>query len=206
MVEQRNDMAMKMLGNAPPEVKQTELQYTTTDGTKVRAKLYQPEPLPKEGGPLIVMYHGGGFCVGNPEGEEQSCRNFVQAFGAVCVSSAYRLGPDFKFPYAVTDSWDALNWAAKNASSWGADPSKGFVIGGTSAGGNITGALSIMARDEKLSPPLTGQYLVIPATIGEGQVPEKWQEWYLSMEQNKDAPVLPKAAIDVSGGLPSYWH
>ena len=197
LVAGRREATMAALGNPPPEIKQTELKYTTTDGTQIRAKLYQPQPTPKGGSPLIVMYHGGGFCIGDPEGEEQSCRNFVEAFGATCVSAAYRLAPDHPFPYAITDAWDALKWAAENAKSWNADPSKGFVIGGTSAGGNISAVLALMARDEKLSPPLTGQFLAIPATCPSSKVPEKYKQYFLSMEQNNDAPVLPQGAIDM---------
>ena len=197
MVDKRNEEAMKQLGQSPPEIKDSELQYTTEDGTKLRAKLYQPTSPPSEGSPLIVMYHGGGFCIGSPEGEEQTCRNFVQAFGAVCISASYRLAPDFKFPQAPKDAWDCLKWAASNAKSWGADPTKGFVIGGTSAGGNITAVLAHVARDEKLSPPLTGQYLAIPAVLPESKVPTKYQEYFLSYEQNRNAPVLPLAAIDM---------
>jgi acetyl esterase/lipase len=131
------------------------------------------------------------------QGEEQSCRNFTQAFGATCISASYRLGPEFKFPYSPKDCWDCLKWAAENANSWGADPSVGFVIGGTSAGGNITAVLSHVARDEKLSPPLTGQYLAIPAVLPAAVVPEKYKQYYLSYEQNRNAPVLPVAAIDM---------
>ncbi|KAI1610173.1 Alpha/Beta hydrolase protein [Exophiala viscosa] len=197
MAADRNAEALKVLGDSPPEIKSTELQYPTRDGSKLRAKLYQPTSPPKAGSPLIVMYHGGGFCIGAPEGEEQTCRNFVQAFGAVCVSASYRLAPEYKFPYAVKDSWDALKWAAENAKSWGADPSVGFVVGGTSAGGNISAVLAHVARDEGLSPPLTGQYLIIPALVPENKVPEKYKKYSLSYEQNKNAPVLPIAAIDM---------
>lgn len=199
MADERTELTLKALGQPPKEIKQTEMTYTTRDGHKNRAKLFQPTSPPKDGSPLIVMFHGGGFCIGAPEGEEQSCRNFVQAFGAVCVSAAYRLAPEFKFPHSVNDSWDALQWAASHAKEFGADPSKGFVVGGTSAGGNISAVLSILARDENLSPPLTGQYLSIPAvTPSKKYVPEKYQPMYLSMEQNAHGvPILPKAAIDM---------
>lgn len=74
------------------------------------------------------------------------------------------------------------------------------MVGGTSAGGNLTAVLAHLARDEKLSPPLTGQYLSIPAMLPESVVPEKYKEFYLSHEQNENAPVLPKAAIDMFMG------
>lgn len=188
---------MAALGAPPQEIKQSELHYTTEDGTKMRATLYQPTNPPKNGSPLIVMFHGGGFCLGAPEGEEQTCRNFVQAFGATCISGSYRLAPEFKFPTSPKDAWECLKWAAANAKSWGADPTAGFVVGGTSAGGNISAVLAHVARDEKLSPPLTGQYLAIPAVLPSERVPEKYKPYFLSYEQNRNAPVLPVAAIDM---------
>lgn len=194
LVDKRNASRTSVLKHPPPEVKQTELQYPTRDGIRIRAKLYQPVTVPKDRSPLIVMYHGGGFCVGAPESEEQTCLNFVQAFGAVCISATYRLGPEWKFPHAHKDAWDCLKWAAENAKSWGADPSVGFVIGGTSAGGNIAAVLAHLARDEGLSPPLTGQYFAAASFLPEKEVPEKCKKYYLSHEQNKDAPVLPRAA------------
>lgn len=195
--ERRNVQLRELLGEPPEDIKQSETHYTTQDGTKMRVKVYQPSKAPSDGSPLIVMYHGGGFCIGTPEGEEQTCRNLVHGFGAVCFSASYRLAPEFKFPYAVTDSWDALRWAAENGPSFGADLSKGFVVGGTSAGGNISAVLAHLARDEGLSPKLTGQYLAIPA-VGSGDViPEKYRSRWLSYEQNKNAPVLPMDAINM---------
>lgn len=196
--DRRNVQLRELLGNVPEDIKQSETKYTTSDGTQLRVKVYQPAEPPSEGSPLVVMYHGGGFCIGMPEGEEQTCRNLVQGFGVVCFSMQYRLAPEWKFPYAVTDSWDALKWAAKNGSSFGADLSKGFVIGGTSAGGNITAVLAHLARDEGLEPKLTGQYLAIPAVgHGHGVIPEKYQSRWLSYEQNVKVPVLPVEAIDM---------
>jgi len=197
MFAQRTEAAKAQLGLPPEGVKRSEIEYTTSDGHKNRALLFQPSTPPKEGSPLVVMIHGGGFCLGEPEGEEQGCRNFTSAFGAVCVSISYRLAPEHVFPAAAKDSWDALRWAAKNASSWGADPHKGFIVGGTSAGGNLTSVVTLMARDEKLSPPLTGQYLIVPAVCPKEKMPEKYKKYALSYEQNKDAVGLGQREIDM---------
>ncbi|KAK5078047.1 hypothetical protein LTR64_003549 [Lithohypha guttulata] len=195
--ERRNEQLGKMLGEPPSDIKQSETHYTTRDGTKMRVKVYKPASPPAEGSALIVLYHGGGFCIGSPEGEEQTCRNLVQAFGSVCVSASYRLAPEFKFPHAPNDCWDSLKWAAANAKELGADPSKGFIIGGTSAGGNLTAVLAHLARDEGLQPPLTGQYLAIPALGGGKLIPEKYRDRWLSFEQNVEVPVLPVSAVNM---------
>lgn len=198
--EKRNAQLKELLGESPADVKKSETHYTTRDGTSMRVLVFQPAEAPAAGSPYIVMIHGGGFCIGSPEGEEQTCRNLVQAFGATCLSISYRLAPDFPFPYAPNDCWDALKWAAENYKQFGADPSKGFIVGGTSAGGNLTAVLAHQARDEGLSPPLTGQYLAIPA-VGRGElVPEKYRDRDLSMEQNNDVPVLPVAAVNMFMG------
>lgn len=195
----RAEASMKQLGK-PDDIEQTDLQYPAEDGTLLRAKLHRPAGLPTtttttQKPPLIVMYHGGGFVTGSPESEEVTCRNFTRAFGAICLSVEYRLAPEFKYPCGVKDAWASLKWAAANAASWGADLKSGFVIGGTSAGGNYVGVLAHLARDEGLTLPLTGQYLAVPRLLPVEKVPEEHKSHYLSYEQNKDAPLLPQVAM-----------
>lgn len=147
-----------------------------------------------------MIFHGGGFCIGEPEDETQTCCNIVQAFSAICVSVQYRLAPDFPFPYAVTDAWDALKWTAESCEALGANPDAGFIVGGTSAGGNLTAVLTHLAKEQGLSPPLTGHYLAVPHVCPADRMPEKYQHRFLSYEQNKTAPLLPQAALDLFFG------
>jgi acetyl esterase/lipase len=85
---------------------------------------------------------------------------------------------------------------AANASKLGADASKGFIVGGSSAGSNISAVLTHLARDEKLSPPLTGAYLHIPAVLSPEAVPEHLKSEYRSYEQNRNSPILNVKAIE----------
>jgi acetyl esterase/lipase len=125
--------------------------------------------------------------------------HLVQTYGAVVLSIGYRKAPEYPFPAAIHDSWDALKWCAANAEDkFGADPSKGFLIGGDSiGGGNITAVVSHLARDENLSPPLTGVWLAYPATVAHDAVPETLKPYYTAYEQNLDAPgMLKKDSLD----------
>ncbi|KAI1619525.1 Alpha/beta hydrolase fold-3 [Exophiala viscosa] len=61
----------------------------------------------------------------------------------------------------------------------------------------MTAVLAHLARDEGLSPALTGQYLGIPGIGPPSYIPDKYRELLLSREQNKHAPMLPAAAIDM---------
>jgi hypothetical protein len=56
--------------------------------------------------------------------------------------------------------------------------------------------LGLKARDEKLSPPITGLALLIPAVTDSDRAPEKFKPYLKSMEQNKNAPILGKPIID----------
>ena len=147
--------------NIPFEVSgvvENNIEIPSRDSHTIPARVYRPVSAPSGGGsPLVVMFHGGGFVMGDVESEQPNCRLFSKNLDAVCVNVVYRLAPEHPFPAAANDSWDAVKWVAANATSkLGADPSKGFIVGGTSAGGNLTDVVGHLARDENLLPPLTG--------------------------------------------------
>jgi acetyl esterase/lipase len=207
------------LGMVPPPdftgVEKETISIPVRDGSSIPALLYRPTKTPVGGSPLIVLYHGGGWCIGTPEMEEDNCLIFVKLFGAIAISVDYRMAPGYAFPIPIDDSWDALKWVsflfsiegyypangrniqfAANPSKLGADPRQGFIVGGTSAGGNIAAVVTVLARDEKLSTPVTGTWLNIPVTIHSDAVPEKYRSEYGSYEQNKDAAILDKKALE----------
>ncbi|KAK2026539.1 alpha/beta-hydrolase [Colletotrichum zoysiae] len=168
----------------PQQVREEDRKIPARDGYELTIRVYTPVGAPPEGGrPLVVMHHEGGWWSGDLSDEEVNCRLFSRDLGAVCVNVDYRLAPEFAFPTFINDCWDALQWVAENASSLGANPSRGFVIGGGSAGGNITAVLAHLARDNELSPPLTGQYLCVPAImclLPPEAIPEQYRSEYLS--------------------------
>lgn len=85
---------------------------------------------------------------------------------------------------------------AENFTQLGGNPRKGFLVGGISAGANFAAIGTLLYRDDKLSPPLTGTYLSIPPCIAtENLCPEKYKHLWLSREQNKAAPILNNDSI-----------
>jgi acetyl esterase/lipase len=78
----------------------------------------------------------------------------------------------------------------------GASPQRGFIVGGTSAGGNAAAVLSILAREEKLSPPLTGVALLIPALTDHEDPPPQFASRLISLQQNAQAPILGQQHIE----------
>lgn len=113
-----------------------------------------------------------------------NCRTFSRDLGAVCVNVDYRLAPEHPWPCCVWDCWDVVQWASKTASPTNselpADPKKGFIVGGASAGGNLSAVMAQVARDKGLMPPLTGQYLCVPSLLWHDVVPKEYEEDYQS--------------------------
>ncbi|KIM94126.1 hypothetical protein OIDMADRAFT_60960 [Oidiodendron maius Zn] len=117
---------------------------------------------------MVVNFHGGGWILGGVESTFFDLRPLVTEFKAVVVDVSYRLSPEHPFPTPVNDCWDALQWAAKNAAIWNADPEVGFIVAGNSAGANLAAVVTVLARDNQLSPPLTGCCLTaLPAMLDE---------------------------------------
>lgn len=98
-------------GRPHPLVTQEEVLVLGRDGNKIPIRIYRPKESPVQPGPLFVMYHGGGFALGDrDDAEHDICNMFTTSLAAVCVNVEYRLAPEFPFPTAIDDSWDALKW------------------------------------------------------------------------------------------------
>jgi acetyl esterase/lipase len=158
-----------------------------------------PTAEPATGLPVLLVFHGGGHCVGHPESEVPLLRLLVTQYNIICIAPCYRLAPEHPFPASINDAWDTLQWVASestfiSSSSFSplhsADPKLGFVGGGASSGANLSASLAHLARDNNLQPPLTGQFLSVVTVMHQEHVPAKYQPYYLSWEQNKSALIL----------------
>lgn len=106
------------------------------------------KPLPPEKTPGILWIHGGGYATGMPEMIYAS-RAFplVKKYGAVVVTPAYRLSGKAPYPAALEDCYAALLCLKNSAKKWGCNPDQ-LMVGGESAGGGLTAALCMYARDK----------------------------------------------------------
>ncbi|KZT28928.1 hypothetical protein NEOLEDRAFT_683179 [Neolentinus lepideus HHB14362 ss-1] len=182
---------------AVPGVKEIDTLLPGSTAHKIPVRIHAPEvPLPNNGSPLVVIMHGGGFSAGGLDSETQASRLLAKELGTVVVNVDYRLAPQHPFPAAPNDCWDATKWAHANAATLGADPSKGFILFGTSSGGNLAAVCAVLARDTKLSPPVTGLCLLVPCVFDWRDIPEKYKDDIKSYEEQKDAATLNKKAID----------
>jgi acetyl esterase len=169
--------------------------------------------------PALVYFHGGGWVIGSVETHDGSCRDLANRIGCVVVSVGYRLAPEHPYPAATEDCYAATKWVSENAAELGVDPGR-IGIGGDSAGGNLTAAVALMARDRG-GPALRHQLLVYPVTDAdfnrasyrenaEGYLlTTKAMEWFWGHyvpdpAQRQDAYAAPLRAADLSGLPPAF--
>jgi acetyl esterase/lipase len=164
-----------------------DVYFSNRDGIQLRAHVFAPAEVPANQMSLVVYFHGGGWTIGSPEDTATPCRRMVELLGVTCIAPAYRQGPEDPFPAGINDAWDGLKWIAANAEAeLGVPLSSGFIIGGSSAGGNMSAVLAHLARDESLSPRVTGVFLLAPMILPPGTnvvLPDRYKDMYVSRTQ-----------------------
>lgn len=115
------------------------------DGGKMRILVIRPRES-RPDGPGILWIHGGGYGTGVPEQDYAYIDTFCTLGNCTVVAPDYRLSYETPFPAALNDCYSALLWLKQNAESLGARANQLFV-GGDSAGGGLTAAVTLYARD-----------------------------------------------------------
>lgn len=133
----------------------------TEDGRTVKIYIMRPEHVSGRPGVLFFL-HGGVWIVGNFANHQRLLRDLVVGTGQIGVFVEYTPLPEAKFPTQLEESYAALKWVAAHASEFGADGSR-IAVAGNSVGGNMSAAISLMAKDRN-GPKISYQVLLIPAT------------------------------------------
>ncbi|CAO2169402.1 unnamed protein product [Urochloa humidicola] len=157
----------------------------------VSARLYLPPLSAAADGaaklPILVYYHGGGFCLGsafNPTFHAYF-NNFAALANVLVVSVEYRLAPEHPVPAAYADSWEALVWVVSHLSDSDAGDKDPWVaghadfsrlyLGGESAGSNIAHHMAMRAAAAEEGLPhgaqIRGLVMIHPYFLGTDKVP-----------------------------------
>jgi len=136
--------------------------------------------------PTLLFFHGGGWVQGSLTSHHSMCGKLAKQAGIRVISYDYVLAPEHKFPaapddvlmvyQALLDGVGGLNVAAE-----------ALIVGGDSAGGNLTAGLmhDLVSRDLPLPK---GQMLIYPAVDGRMNS--------ASLAALARQPLLPKIRID----------
>ncbi len=148
----------------PPELASVQQIAIPGPGGALPARVYTPKaPRQTDGmSPCLVFFHGGGWVIGDLDSHDVVCRTLAHEGELIVIAVDYRLSPEAKFPAAVEDSIAATKWISENAMTLGVDATR-LLVGGDSAGGNLSAVVAIYARDHG-GPKLAGQVLIYPGT------------------------------------------
>lgn len=109
--------------------------------------------------PVLLFFHGGGWVTGNIDTYNRVCTNMVRATNHKVVSVDYRLAPEYPFPSGLEDCYEAAKAFLTNNEI----NNKEVILIGDSAGGNLTAALSLLAKERK-EFKINKQILIYPST------------------------------------------
>ncbi|MBQ9227749.1 MAG: alpha/beta hydrolase [Eubacterium sp.] len=98
--------------------------------------------------PGVLWLHGGGYLTGMCEMVYMSrAIDLVARCGAVVVCPEYTLSPIAPYPRALKECYTALLYMKEHANALNIRPDQ-IIVGGESAGGGLTAALCMYARDK----------------------------------------------------------
>ena len=100
----------------------------------------------------LLYLHGGGYVICSPGTHRDLAGRISQAAGVAVLVLDYRLAPEHPYPAAVHDALAALRWMYTHGPK-GAAPARATFVAGDSAGGGLTLATLIAARDAGVRLP-----------------------------------------------------
>jgi acetyl esterase/lipase len=117
------------------------------EGPEVRVRIYGPQNRPSESPlPGVLFLHGGGYALGAPEMSGDVYASLIETRDCIVVAPDYRKSFDAPYPAAVNDCYATLLWMKEHAAELGIRDDQ-LIVMGQSAGGGLTAAVSLMARD-----------------------------------------------------------
>ena len=160
--------------------------FASAPGREIPIRIYRPRTQAPRLATMIYL-HGGGYVCGSLETHDSVVANLASGAGIQVVAVHYRRSPENPFPAGLEDANFVLNWVAERAERYGVDPDR-ICIGGDSAGGGLTAALSMYNRD-KGGAKLRAQILLYPGPMNTS-VPLD------SYVRNVSDPFLKKSDLD----------
>jgi acetyl esterase/lipase len=95
--------------------------------------------------PTVLYMHGGGWVLGNAGTHDRLVRELAVGADAAVVFVEYDRSPEARYPLAIEQGYATARWITEFGRSEGLDASR-LAIAGDSVGGNMSAALTIMAK------------------------------------------------------------
>jgi acetyl esterase len=149
-------------GDIPaPAADVTDLMIPGGPAGQVSVKIYRPQG---SAGvmPVLLFTHGAGWVFGDAHTHDRLVRELATRAQAAAVFVNYSLSPEARYPTAIEEIYAVLKWIGEHGAEQALDPGR-IAVAGDSVGGNMTAALTIMAK-QRGGPPIAAQLLYYPVT------------------------------------------
>lgn len=168
--------------------------------------------------PVILYIHGAGWVFGNSHTHDRLIRELATEANAAVVFPEYSRSPEAKYPTALEEIYATLEWIVNNAANQNFDSDR-ITVAGDSVGGNMTAAITLLAKDRK-GPKIAKQLLFYPVTdanfdtesyheFAEGYFLTRegmkwfWDQYTTDEHQRNEITASPlRASLDDLKGLP----
>ena len=130
--------------DVPPLPAEVRIEVRPPQGPVPPLRIYHPAHRRHTGAGLLWI-HGGGLIAGTASYDDPVCAAMALDHGVPVVSVDYRLAPECPYPHALEDCYAAMTWLLDDTDV-GIVPGRLVVTGG-SAGGGLSIALGLLARD-----------------------------------------------------------
>ncbi|MET9042597.1 alpha/beta hydrolase [Streptomyces sp. NPDC004362] len=168
--------------------------------------------------PVIVYIHGAGWVFGNAHTHDRLVRELAVGAKAAVVFPEYDLSPEARYPVAIEQNWTVAKWVVEQGATKDLDATR-IAVAGDSVGGNMTAALTLMAK-ERGGLPLLQQVLFYPVTdasfdtgsyhrFAQGYFLRRdamqwfWDQYTTDEAQRAEITASPlRASVEQLGGLP----
>lgn len=143
-----------------PQLQVETLSIPGWQGDEINLYVLSPEGI-ETPAPCFLHLHGGGFVFEGSNSHYRLAMTLAKEARCRVVYPVYRLAPDHPLPIPHEDCYAALCWVHAHADMLGIDPER-IGIGGDSAGGTLTAALCLMARERNAPVKPLFQLLIFP--------------------------------------------
>lgn len=158
----------------------------------------------------VIYAFGGGLVAGSVAVSYNIIANFAEQTATQVFAPDYRLAPEHPYPAALDDVYSCITWLQAHAADFNVDPAR-IVTLGQSAGGALTAAAALKARDEGLNPSLAAQVFRYPMLDDRTKMdPQNPRFPYLTWSPTSNAIVwnayLGKSNETERGPGKAVWH
>lgn len=223
------DIALTMgMAGLPPssDLKKDTFKVQSYDGAEILVTRFANDKVLSSSTPTaaVVYVHGGGFVCGSVDIYAPAITYYANQSDVPFFAVGYRLAPENPAPAGLEDCYAAVEYVSEHSKELNVDAAK-LAVMGDSAGGCLSAATALIARDRELSPPLAKQILLYPTldnrTVSADEAVENFYIWkayqnvmawnaYLGktkdgkVDEDLESLVVPTRAKSLKGLPPTY--